>query len=212
MKQTRPTILTVTGVMNIVVGSLALLCGLCGVGANLAIAGLANAPGPGGQPNPLAGMIDHLNRTVPGYQVVEIGSRLLVMLLGLLLVVAGIGLLGGQSWARWLSVFYALLMIPLQLGYLVYELGLVVPAVQLWEKQLAQRQGFGGMQGPQAAGQQVGTIVGIVGAGGLWIITALVILVMMFLPAMSAAFSGRRRRSVDRDDYRDDRDYDEYER
>jgi len=48
----------------------------------------------------------------------RIGFAGILMLRGVLLVLAGLGLLGGQSWARWFTIFVVAVNFFTQLGFL----------------------------------------------------------------------------------------------
>src|SRR2546425_978674 len=57
----------------------------------------------------------------PSYQVMEAGANLLALVLGIVLIVAGIGLLNMKNWGRWASAVYAVLNIFLQIGYVIFR-------------------------------------------------------------------------------------------
>ena len=215
MARERPTIVTVMAILNMVIGGLGLLCGFCGLGAHLVIAGLGSTRTVGGGPNPIQDMLAYLNRELPGYQAIEIGRGALVLILGIVLIAAGIGLLMVQNWARWVSLVYGILSILLHTGYVVYELAFVKPATERWQKLFLQKQGLGALP-PQSPAESLGTTVGVIGAGAVFIIYSLVLLVILFLPAFSAAFTDRprkRRRRYEEEEYddSDDRGYDDRE-
>jgi hypothetical protein len=95
---TRPTILTVFGILNIVFGSFGLLCTPVS-----ALALFIPQPAmPNGQVNPaLAAMQD------PGYRTFMIFSLVMGMIAAACLLAAGIGLLKQRSWGRTISIGYA---------------------------------------------------------------------------------------------------------
>jgi hypothetical protein len=184
------------GILNIVFGSLGLLCGACGVAANVLVLSLASAsgPGPGAE---IKELLDYMDKNLPGHMAVEIGRGVGILVLSVLLLVAGIGLLGTKSWARWLSIAYAVLSIPLHVGWAVFELGFVLPLTQKFAKS---HNAFGAQQDNTVI-QAVGAIIFTI----LAVVYALVLLIFMFLPGLSAAFNqgqaGRRRGD---EDYEDD--------
>src|ERR1700730_2842880 len=101
----RPTIILVMAILNMVMGGITLLCGICAAGGNALIATLGStAQGAG---NPVQDMTAFMNKEVPGWQGVEIGRGLVLLLFAVVLVSSGIGLLKMQSWARWVSLVYA---------------------------------------------------------------------------------------------------------
>src|SRR5262245_7988109 len=118
MPRERPTVLTTMGVLNIVFGSVFLLCAVCSGMVHL----LQFHP-PGvfpGRVNPASDLWAFLSREVPAYPVVLVGHLVLGGVLNLLLLVAGIGLLNQQAWARVVSLVYAILTLLSQLGVLVF--------------------------------------------------------------------------------------------
>jgi hypothetical protein len=217
MAKRRPEAVTTMAVVNIIFGSLSILCGACGAAGLVFLTQMAKVQGPpGGGPNPVAQLMERLNKECPGYQFVEGGRSVGVLVLGIVLIAAAIGLLQMQSWARWTTVAYAALAIPLHVGYLGYELAVVMPATQRIQSTLQMGGGFGAPQNPgQQAGQQAGTAFGVVAAAGISILHAGANLVVMLLPAVGAAFAGRRprrRRDYDEDDSGEEADEDEDDR
>jgi hypothetical protein len=204
MRTRRPEAITAMAVINIIFGSLSILCGGCGAAGLLFVMQLAHVPGPNGGPNPVAQLFDQLNKECPGYQVVEVGRSVGVLVLGVVLIAAAIGLLQMQSWGRWVTVAYAALAIPLHVGYLGYEMGVVLPATQRATAAMQMQMAPGAFGAQQNPGQQAGTAVGVVSAAGISVLHAAANLVVMLLPGVGAAFAGRPRR-------RRRRDYDEDE-
>ena len=186
-------------ILNMVMGGFTLLCGVCAAGANSLVAALgANPQGPGGAP--VGEMTAFMDKEVPGWQAVEIGRGFLLILLGILVIVAGIGLLKMHSWARWLSVFYALILIPLTIGHLTFELALVNPAMEKWEAQQVKKANAPAPPPGFAAGQQFGKTFGAVAFGCIPILYCIALTIVMFLPSVGRAFAPPRRRSRDEDD------------
>jgi hypothetical protein len=213
MRPKRPASLVVMGILNIVFGSLGLLCGVCAVGANMFISSLASGSGngfPGAAE--IKELLAFMDKNLPGYMMVEIGRGVALLLLSVLLVVAGIGLLATQSWARWLSVAYALLSLPLHVGWAVFELGFVLPLTQRWQAEFMRK--HNAFAPPQE--NMMTSSAGIIAATIFWVVYALILLIFMFLPGLSAAFnqsrdSRRGRDEGDTDDYEDEEDGDDYD-
>lgn len=203
----RPTIILVMAILNMVMGGITLLCGLCAAGGNALLAAMATSA-PGAVGNPVQDMTTFLNKEVPGWQAVEIGRGILLILFAIVLVVSGIGLLKMQKWARWLSVSYAVVSLLFTLGYTVFELGLVLPATEKYQKQQEQLNKSVAPPPGFQAGQRVGSMVGIVIASGVSIAFAIALAIVMFLPDVAAAFAGknqkRHRRDYGEDDYEED--------
>src|SRR5262245_9085411 len=143
MSRERPAIVLVMAILNFVFGFFGLMCGCCGVFAQFGISALGNVSmkGPKGEENPIKDMVAFLERELPGYQAIEVSHGALLLFLGLFLIVSGIGLLLMQSWGRWLAVAVAILVIPLQIGHAIYEIGFVQPATDRWAQQLLLKQG-----------------------------------------------------------------------
>jgi hypothetical protein len=182
MARKRPAALTVMGILNIVFGSFGLICGICsGFGLLVDVSKLAQ----GGQfqngQNPFAetaAMQAFLRDQVPGYaafQVVQVGQTLV---LGLLLIIGGIGLLQIQSWGRVLSIVYSVIDIVATLASLLYTLALVNPATERF---------FQGK--PQPLGNA--TVLNLISIFGaiIGVAYAVVLLIMMLLPSVAAAFA-----------------------
>src|SRR5690349_5490068 len=98
----RPTVVTVMGILNIVFGSLSLLCIVClglvlfvGLGSDVLERQLGF--------NVLADQWEFMKREVPSYPALTISNVILGFVMGSLLLAAGIGLLYMQTWARKLS-------------------------------------------------------------------------------------------------------------
>jgi hypothetical protein len=199
-------------ILNMVMGAFTLLCGLCAAGANSFVAAMgANQQGPAGAG--VAEMTTFMDKEVPGWQAVEIGRGLLLILLGVLVIVAGIGLLKMQSWARWLSVFYAAVLIPLTIGHLAFELALVNPAMEKWETQ-QEKKGVPAPPPSFKAGQQFGKSFGAVAFGSIPILYCIALGIVMLLPSVGQAFAPPRRRRArgDEEDDFDDEDDDRSDR
>src|SRR5690349_13696963 len=113
MARKRPAVVTVMGILNIVLGSLFLLCNLCGGVMLLVFLGTSaqgGGPFPGGV-NPIADMWAFMGREVPAFPAVSIGELVLNFILCACLIISGIGLLNMRGWARVLALIYSVITI-----------------------------------------------------------------------------------------------------
>jgi len=191
MAKKRPAAVTVMGILNIIFGSLGLLAILC-LGTCFGVVGAVDVERdmPGGI-NPLKLMWSYPE--IKNYFIV---SGVIGLITGTILLVSGIGLLRMRNWARIASIGYAVFTILFQLASFYYSIAHLNPAMERWEKDYNERvrewaQQRGGGVPPQQpsnpmlnmAGGIVGTIIGM----GY----AVVLLIVMLLPKVSAAFTGR---------------------
>jgi hypothetical protein len=220
MRRERPTVVVVFAILNMVLGGLGMLCYLCG-GLALAFAMSIPMPGPGGAPGPniLEEMFDFMEKELPGYTAYTIATTVIGLLLSIVLIVSGIGLLGMRRWARWLCIFFSVAVVIIAIGGLVFTIGYVQPAMERWQhhvQEAAGRNARGGMApGSFSTSPMVNSFSSILGAL-IEIAYAVGLLVVMFLPTVSAAFAGRPiRRQADEaydDDEDDQDDYDDRRR
>jgi len=203
MPRERPTAITTMAILNIVIGGLGMLCGLCGLGAPAASAGILKMAGAGAG-DPMA----VLNERVPGLFFWMFTKISLALVLSVLLVIAGIGLLNMKKWGRTLSLVYAIFTIPLQIAYVLFQILLVQPATKEAMAQIQPPPMAPGQAAGQQIGQQIGPAIGVVGAASLFVLYSVAVLVVMLLPAVTEAFAPPRlrdRRSEEGADY-DERD------
>jgi hypothetical protein len=148
-------------ILNMVVGGLLLICDF------IATIGLGTAQG-----RALALMHEH----VPGYMAVNVTELLFLFLLAIVIVIAGIGLLLMQPWARWASMCWAISIVLCQVASSIYELVIVSPA--------SPTNGIGS------------ALFGIMFAC-LLIVYAIALVIVMWLPSVSAAFAGQGKRTYE---------------
>ncbi len=118
---------------------------------------------------------------IPGYATYMAIMSIIGCITGTALLVSGIGLLRMRSWARWVAVAYCPVAILLQIANTAYTVIIVNPAkAEMMNKLNANL--------PQS--EMVDNIVTIA-SGALGLSYAVVLLVMMLLPGVSAAFAGR---------------------
>ncbi len=190
MARQRPAAVTVMGILNIVFGSLGLLCYICG-GIGLLMLFNSNALNLPGGINPFEDMKVFMSREVPAYWPIAIGQIVLGFIMSILLLVAGIGLLNMGGWARVLSIIYSIITILMQIGGLIFTLAYVNPAMERWQQQFMGRVGGrlppGAMGGADSTFNNLTSVVGAI----IGMVYAIVLLIMMLQPRVSAAFSGR---------------------
>ena len=98
---TRPTIISVIGILNIVFGSMGLITAICCVGGGMLLAPLASQlpmpQGPGKAPieNPMGKL-----NAIPGYVAFQCAQVAMGVLTGSLLLISGIGFLKMKWWSR----------------------------------------------------------------------------------------------------------------
>jgi hypothetical protein len=186
MAGTRPTSVTVMGILNIVFGSLSLLGSLCnGISIILNTAGVRmGGRGPEGD---IGGhdLWKAMAAEVPGFVAFEYGSLLLTLALGLLLLLTGIGLLNMRSWARTGAVLYAPVKIVFEVGALIYTMVLVNPVQARWMEAEMARGGVQGGGNIMAAAVAVVAIVSAAVAIGY----AIILLIVMLRPTVREAFA-----------------------
>jgi hypothetical protein len=151
---------------------------------------------------PQSADIQDMFKAVPGYLEVEFGKGVVVLVLGLFLLVAGIGLLNMKSWGRWLTLLCGVCMVLLQVSCLVYEVRVQMPAMEKWQQDYMVKQGMAAP--PSNTFESMGDAV--LGAM-LPIAIALVCSALVLLPAMGAAFKGETKR-IDEDEIGEEADDD----
>jgi hypothetical protein len=201
----RPPLILVMAILNFVMGGLTLLCGLCAAGGNALVAAMGTNNQMG-----IGDMTTYMDKEVPGWQVIEVGRGLLLILLAVILIVAGIGLLKMQTWARWVCVFYAVASILLTIGHATFELAVAKPAMDKWKQKQTN-------QPPPSGAYKAGEVFGAGMVAAIPIIYALTLGITMFLPNVGEAFdrANRRprvpRRDEDYYEYDGDEGSDEYD-
>ena len=186
MQNKRPTAVLVMAILNFVFGAIAIFSVMCGGVAMLAMGSLAKSiPAPKGGPNPLVEMTG-MFESIPGYIPYMIVGSILRLIAAIALIVAGVGLLKMRPWARWTSAGYGIFSIAIAVFDLVYTVTLVNPAMQRWQEQFIRRQG-----GVMPPGGNIGGTIGAVIGGIFAFAYPIALLIVMFLPHVSAAFAGR---------------------
>src|SRR5437660_756916 len=189
MARPRPTSVTVMGILNIIFGSLFLLCYLCN-GVSLIMQSSNRGGGFGGANDPGVELMNQMQAEIPGFMAYQVGSSLLHLTLSILLLTSGIGLLNMQRWARAGSIVYAVVTILVEIGALIYQLAFINPVMNRVLEDILRRQRVGPGGGPPISG--LITIINVVTVivQILLMVYAIVLLIMMLRPSAAAAFGG----------------------
>ena len=94
----------------------------------------------------------HLDRELPHAKAEAIGAIVANTLVSILLIIGSIGLFSASNWARWVTVFSALLLILCFCLHDVYQLAVFRPSVMNFLEQNMPPQ----MQGPEREGFKIG--------------------------------------------------------
>ena len=127
-------------------------------------------------------------RRVPWYKSFEAGMNGATLLLCALMIAGGIGLLKLQKWAHVLTILYAVLSILYHLVTLVYSLAFILPVTNEFIDKVSGNHGMG----PMATGARFGAVAGMLVAFA-FILYPIIVLVVLLLPRVAAAFCGAGR-------------------
>jgi hypothetical protein len=204
MKPERPTAVTIAAILNIVFGSLGILFGLCGVGMQLYLLTLPETP-PSQKVSPFdvfgqaAQLVGELNRVGgPALKGYLVGQQALSLIFCILLLVSGIGLLGMKSYGRWLCVVYAVYATLATLAMVVVQVTFINPTTARVQARQFADMGPQFKNNPLVGDPTLANVVSV-GQGLVYLAFSFTLLVLMFLPSVSAAFAGRAVRRRDRD-------------
>jgi hypothetical protein len=200
MKPERPVVVLVFAILNLVFGGLAILGYFCGGLALIFVfAVFSSAPsGPSFPPLP------------SGLVTLFVVIFLYGFIMAIALILSGIGLLNMKPWARKTAIVYSIITIVYAIVALVLNITYVGPVMQKWQDELQEQitrdQQRRGLPPPPAMYQPnqspwVNVASSIVGAM-LQMGYAIALLIVMYLPYVTAAFGGRtitRRTDWDRD-------------
>jgi hypothetical protein len=206
MNRNRPTVVLVMGILSIVLGSLGLICSLCGA-SNLLLQKSAStfAAGVPGAEKSILAQQEIMDREIPNYMTLQLTGMAIATLFATLLLLGGIGLIFMRKWGRWCCILYALITPPLQIAGLWWRITKVTPAEMKAQKEAMKNVPGGGNQ-PQLDlnmdlfGTIVNVAISVVVA--LVIIYAIVLLTTMLLPRVKRAFAGTAAGAGDNQDYR----------
>jgi hypothetical protein len=171
----RPTSVTVFGILNIIFGSLGILC----TPFALMVLFVTPPPGQGQNPNPAIELMKD-----PGYRTITVVMSGLGIVASAVLLASGIGLLRLRPWGRALAIGYAFYALAAALVNMVVSyVYLIAPMMEAAQKN----------NNPQSTGAAVGgTIGGLIGSVGSLIYPVL-LLVFMTRPRVVRAFASALR-------------------
>src|ERR1700687_2106538 len=115
MRQARSPAVLVMAILNTVFGGLGILLGIC-LGLNVMMLPLLSSATKG-VPNNLEKISG-----IPGYLPFAIGTAVFYLVFATLLLVSGIGMFTVKSWARYLAIFVALMLLLEQIGVVSFQL------------------------------------------------------------------------------------------
>jgi hypothetical protein len=193
----RPGAVTAVAILNIVLGSLALLLGLCGgivlmVGEDLL----------GMDPNAGA-MNDFLKRNLPSHAVMQIAGLIVLVVQAFLLLFTGIGLLNLQNWARVAALWCAFLSLLWIVFDAFYYVAFTAPVLERFFRD------FGGGMGPGPPLRTQVTI-GIVVDVVLWLLMstyAIILICVLMRRSVREVFTDTAGPEEELDPIRDDDDW-----
>jgi hypothetical protein len=173
----------VIAILHLVGGSL----GVLGVACTAGLQGIQASQSPRAAQAPEQRIEEYIERSVPGYQFLKWGSIAFSLLLSLMMIVAGLGLIWMQPWARYLSLTYAVLSILWHIFDAVTALGFILPATtEFLDREMAHLPG----QAPGfSAGMKVGMYFGALFSAA-FIAYPIVVLCLLLRPSIARAFSG----------------------
>jgi hypothetical protein len=139
-------ILMTMGIGNIAMGCLALLCGTCGGGSIVIMKQVPDTQD----------LVAFMNHRIFGWMVWELTKHGVSLLLGMVLILAGVGLIMQKRWGWLLTLCCAPCTLLQQFAYVLFQLLFVVPAANEYQRQIS-----GNFAGSNGQARAVGTIIGI---------------------------------------------------
>jgi hypothetical protein len=217
MRTKRPTSVLVIAIFHFIFGGFGLIGGLVGLVFGVMMIAQPKPP-PGyvvaSNPPTIADTSKYLDSNVPFWREVSLSFAVVGLALSIVLLVGGIGLLHMKPWARFLSIGYAAGSIVLQCCSLFYTIVYVTPVQIALYDQMPPPPGMAAAQAQTIASMSK-TVAGCSQfAGLLGLIYPLIVLIIMSLPKVRAAFRGETLDADRIDDFDDDprgRREDEYD-
>ncbi|MBM4069961.1 MAG: hypothetical protein FJ271_13565 [Planctomycetes bacterium] len=178
MRANRPPAVTFVAVANMIFGVLGILCA-CFNGVIMAFMASISANDPDPMLQGIGQYWDFIVRNIPAYVPVEIGLSIYYLVISVLAITGSIGLLSLRNWGRMLSLIFGISMILVQFAYLLFFFAFVNPVLNRFE----------GRQGAFGGDGIMGTGFLEAGSSLLALIYAIVVVILLFLPSVSAAFA-----------------------
>src|SRR5260370_10865271 len=188
MVRTRPTIVLVMAILTIVFGSIWTLVSLCS-GVWVLLFYTIQAPQLDAALKPMRELSELLQKEAPGYLAMEVTNYALRLVLSVLFIFSGIGLLRMKVWAWRTSVISSAATVVWEIVHTVYQWIYVNPVTARWTEELMHKQPAGT---PNFAALSENSAMKVIIAGAALVFSVgfpVVLLVVMFLPNVRAAFS-----------------------
>jgi len=190
MNAERPVVVLVFAILNLVFGGLAILGYFCGgLGLLFFFAIFSNAPGGASFPPLPSGLI-----------ALFVVLFVYGFIMALVLIWSGIGLLSMQPWARKAAIVYSIVSIVYAVIALIINITYAGPVMQKWQDELQEQitrdqQGRGLPPSPTVYQPNQSPLVNVVSSIVCTILQmgyAIALLIVMYLPYVTAAFRGER--------------------
>lgn len=195
MTKKRPTAVLVIAILHFVFGGLGVLIGVVGIALQAAGGSKLFQPAPPPQAGQnakamdMSDLEDFIAKEVPGSKAIQTGDVVGKTALSICMIIAGVGLVKMQSWGRWLSVLYGLGSIALHVLRTIYFYTQLLPALQKY---------FDAKKAMIVNDQKLVEAIKMIEFFAMLapllelvtIIYPIIVLIVMFLPSVSAAFRG----------------------
>jgi len=207
MVKKRPPVILVIAILSLIGGSLGLLGSICGGAMQLAGGNKMFAGGGGQQDQEQQKLQEDIDKAIekgPGGKLVRYGEMGMDLVLSLLMVIGGIGLLSMQSWARTLTIVYAILSIVNHIFSLIYALAFTIPATNEVIQEFTAKD----QQAAQFVSFMRVILIGGAILGFLFIAYPIFVLIAMLRRSIAVAFRGEdteRMQEPESEDYYDPR-------
>jgi hypothetical protein len=190
MPRPRPGIITTLGILNIIFGSLFLLCTLGSLTQS-------NAKITINKQDVTPAFKDFMNHEAPGYATYQVIIAVANLALAVCFIVSGVGMLQLAQWGRMLGLVCASLAILVQIGSGLYQLLVINPAVSKFFATVQDPFGFF-----EAFPKIMGTVTIIVALIGIGY--NVLLLIALLLNSSARAFSGAGRDEYDHEEEEDE--------
>lgn len=178
MRSNRPPAVTFVAVANMIFGVLGMLCACF----NGVVMGFMASISPD-DPDPFMQSIGQywqfIVRNIPAYVPIEVALSTYYLVISVLAIVGSVGLLSLRPWGRAIALVFGVSMILVQFGYLLFFFAFVNPVLNRFE----------GRQNAMGGGGLMGTGFIEASTSLLALIYAIVVVILLFLPRVSAAFA-----------------------